>query len=230
MSYSEKMSTPETLPRNTATFVAATAFEATCRTERGVEHLLVESRMTADRQTTVFTKVGGRPIRAGSIYELIAQVPGCLSIANHHRVPVLWNGVQRKAELIEEFVTTADTSQLIQVVLRLTLDGVTYETEPCITLTDALLELGDVIGSHVTWRLQTCYHCLYSFAAYPGPSSDRDELRCYRDAPEAFEEIYHHGKFASQEALHAGAYAMNAFHTCVAWEPLTTRSPMSEGA
>ena len=81
-----------------------------------------------------------------------------------------------------------------------------------------MMELDDIIDDVAVWHLKTCHGCKFSRPAFLWPVSDRDELRCYRDAPDALAELRSQGKFASSEALHAGEYFVNAFHRCSAWE------------
>lgn len=211
-------------------FVAAHAFDAVYRTNEGEQDLLLEVRTMANSTTTIYGMVQGQEIRANSINQLVWALQGCISLSINHSISVLWNGTIKKAELLEVLTPTADVNG-ISTSLRLAVDGATYETEPCHTLTDAEAELYDIIGPDIHWRLRTCFGCSFSRPAFLTPASDRDDLRCYRDAQQAFAVVRRAGKFASFDAYYAGDYFVTAFHSCAAWQPIDTTAAQaaSEG-
>ena len=213
--------TDNKLPGTTQNFVAAHFFEATYQSAHGDQLILIETRTRHDNSTLVFTMIDGQPVRASSIPDLVLSRSDCISLSISHVVPMLWNSAPLKGQLIEVFHPTPNGSHW-SVTLKLTIDDVTYNTSPCISLTEAMFELQTLIEKSVPdlkWSLRTCLECKYSFPAFLGPSSDRDELKCYRDASEALTERQQKHKFASSEALNAGAYFVNAFHRCAAWQP-----------
>jgi hypothetical protein len=216
------------LPVYLRNFVAASAFEAVYITEQGEQTLLVEVRRKPDGKMLLFTVVDGQQVREGSIQEFILTHQACKSLCIRHTVHVLWNSTPKTGELLEIFVPEQDVSRGISVRLRLTIASTAYETDACATLTEALMELDDVIGSETDWWLQICHDCYYSAPAFLFPVDDRDDLRCYRDAPDVVAEVRDKGKFASPEALYAGSYFVNAFHTCAAWR--RRKTPVGRGS
>jgi hypothetical protein len=86
-------------------------------------------------------------------------------------------------------------------------------------LQDAIWELQEQTEKLASWWFRTCYHCRYSGQARSYALSDR-EYWCYRDVPEAYEEIRSRGKYASSAARFAGDYFVDAFHMCSAWQPV----------
>ena len=215
----------EQLPAYARHFVAVSAFEAIYRTEQDEQTLIWESRTSPVGKTILFTRIDNNEIRAGSIHEFVFKDSQCISMTVPHMVHVVWNGFPVAAELLEVFVPArSDKLAPVHIKVSLIVGDASYETVECDSLQDAVLELGEMIGPTVRWSLQTCFHCIFSWPAFLGPTSERDELRCYRDAPEAFEEIRTKSKFASQEAREAGHYFVNAFHTCAGWKPRRTSS------
>lgn len=209
-------------------FVIARSFEAIYRTRLGEHVLLWESRTPPSGNALFFTVLDGQEIRVGSIHEFIQQHPECISLSIHHTMHVLWNGVSKKAGLDEIYVPDRTGRAYAMIKLRLVIDSAEFETEECSTLADAALELEEIIGSGVEWCLQTCFECDYCSSAFPSPASDRDDLRCFRDDPEAFMEVKRKQKFASAEARFSGHYFVNAFHTCAAWRPLRLPDDVTE--
>ena len=208
------------LPAATQNFVAAHAFEAMYQSTQGEQLILIETRTGLDASTLLFTMIDDQPVRASSIPDLILLRSDCISLSISHIVPILWNDVPSKGQLTEVFLPTPNGTRW-SVKLNLAIGNATYEAPPCISLTEAMWELQTVTETaipNLTWSLQTCLECRYSYPAFLGPSSDRDELRCYRDAPEALTERQQKHKFASWEALTAGAYFVSAFHRCAAWQ------------
>ncbi len=210
------------LPASGRNFVGVSAVEAVYHAAQVSHRLLLELRRSADGTMRLFTEIGGQQIQARSIHEFILARSDCKSLAIPHRVRVLWQGVPRVADLLEVFIPRHDEAANIHVQLRLDMEGSTYETEPCATLSDAVRELRERFPADTEWWLQTCHHCAYSSPFLLGPGwDDRDDLQCYRDAREALAEVRWMGKFAGYDTLHAGDYFVNAFHTCAAWRPST---------
>ena len=206
------------IPDLIRSFSSFNKFWAIHCTEQGEQTLLWESRTTTDEKFTLYTVLDGQEVRVNSISEFLFAHPKCLSLSIPHDIQVLWDGKSQSAELTEDFSLQSEPSSVV-IKLCLVIGNSRYETEECDTLTDAIWELGEIIDGDIKWWVQTCYHCIYSRPAFLVPMSDRDELRCYRDVPDAFEEVKHRGKFADASALHAGHYFVNAFHSCAAWKP-----------
>ena len=206
-------------PDPTRTFASFNKFWAICHTEQGEQTLLWESRITVDQKHDFYTIFDDQEVHVNSINDFLFTHPKCLSLSVPHDVQVLWNGKSQFAKLTEIFSLQPEKPS---VVIRLSLDisDLSYLTGECDALTDAIWELEEIIGESTKWWIQTCYHCAYSRPAFLVPMSDRDEMRCYRDAPEAYKEVKLRGKFASTIALHAGHYFVSAFHSCAAWKPL----------
>jgi hypothetical protein len=217
------------LPAYARNFMAASSFEATYRTDQGEQTLILEVRRTPDQGLLLFTVVDGQPVRVNSIHSFILTHPACRALSIPHTVGVLWNGTHKRAEFLEVYAPAPDPDPTYRVSIEaaLTIEGTTYKSEACATLSEAMAELRDAIGPETDWWLLTCYHCDFQQPAFRFLVDDRDEMRCYRDAPEAlFVEAKRRGKGASDEALYAGHYYVNAFHTCAAWRrrnPLPTQ-------
>lgn len=211
------MSETSPLPDSFRAFSSFNKFWAIHRTEQGEQTLLWESRTTVDRKRMLYTIFDDQVVRVNSINEFLFAYPKCLSLSIPHDVKVLWNGESQFAKLTETFSLQADR---VVMKLCLVIGGTTYLTEDCDSLTDAIWELDEIIGDQIKWWLQTCYDCIYSRPAFLFPVSDRDEMRCYRDVPDAFEEVKRQGKFASISSLQAGHYFIDAYHACAAWESL----------
>ena len=213
------MSNSVSIPDPIQSFSSFNKFWAIHHTERGEQTLLWESRTTTDEKRTLYTILNGQEVHVNSINEFLLTHSKCLSLSIPHDVQVLWNGKSQSAKLTETFSLQSESISVV-INLCLVIDNSRYETEECDTLTDAIWELEERIGGGIKWWMQTCYHCLYSRPAFLVPVSDRDEMRCYRDVPDAFEEVKRQGKFASISALQAGHYFVDAFHSCAAWRPL----------
>lgn len=209
------MSETSPLPDTFRAFSSFNKFWVIHHTEQGEQILLWESRTTAGEKRVLHTIFEGQVVRVNSLDEFLLANPECLSLSIPHDVKVLWNGESQFAKLTEILSLRADR---VVMKLCLVIGGTTYLTEECDSLTDAIWELDKIIGEKTEWWLQACYHCIYSRPAFLFPVSDRDEMRCYRDVPEAFEEVKRLGKFAGISALQAGHYFVDAFHACAAWE------------
>jgi hypothetical protein len=205
----------------TAKFADFRVHTATYRTQQGETTILLEIRMMANEEHLLFTMVGDQEIRVGSIYELLHTLPSLVSLSIPHEVHLLWNGEIKQAELTEIFRPRPSVGYPLfaALQLRLAIEDRNYETSLCNTLQDAVWELQEITKAQADWWLRTCYHCQYAGQARDYATSDR-EYWCYRDVPDAFAEIQVKGKYASQEALFAGNYFVNAFHTCAAWRPI----------
>jgi hypothetical protein len=204
-------------------FVGVYVFEAVCETGLGAETLLIESRISASGKLLLFTVVNGQPMRGGSIQDLVLSYPQCLSLSIGHTLHISWNNAHKKAEVYEIYVPSHSKHNMINMKVRLHIDHMSYETEECETLTEAIGELKTLTGPQIAWWFQTCHHCLYSYPAFRGPGwDDRDHLRCYRDAPNELVQVQQKGqKFVDFDTMYAGSYFVNAFHTCAAWQPPT---------
>ncbi|MCB9452532.1 MAG: hypothetical protein H6672_13935 [Anaerolineaceae bacterium] len=204
-------------------FVAVHVFEANYKTKDDEQSIPIETRTKSDGSMIVMTAINNQPIYTNSISSLIWILPNCVSLSIAHPLSLLGNGIIHKGILTEVFLPPEEDSPYrYSIQIRLSTEGKTYETTPCDTLSDAILELGGVIENSQAkngWQLQTCYHCKYCYPAFYWPGSDRDTLRCYRDVGEAFAEIQEKGKRASFSAFAAGDYFVNAFHRCAAWQP-----------
>lgn len=202
-------------------FVAVRAYEAVYETRESAQSVVIELRAKSDSTHLIFTIIDGTEVRASSIQSLVLKRIDCVSLTLIHQFSVLWNSTVKKAILKEAFIRDTDISSYVPVKLSLIIDGETYTTiERCDSFTEAMQELHERVGTEIQWRLQTCFDCEFCWSAFLYPTSDRDELRCYRDAPEAFKEIQTKRKFSSQDAIRAGHYFVHALHTCAAWSPL----------
>jgi len=101
--------------------------------------------------------------------------------------------------------------------IRLIRDNLQFESEASDTLTDAICDIQEEVEPDVDLWLMTCFHCKFAGHALNYLVGDR-EFWCYRDAPEAFEDVLKRGKSAKMSSRFAGAFFVNAFHTCAAWE------------
>lgn len=201
-------------------FVSVSVYNALYETEQGEQEIVLELRVKSDRSKQLFTIIDSQHIYSDSIQALLLARPNCKLISISHSIVLVWNEEKKNATLVEAFCKDKHTSKLC-VILKMTCEGLTYETSECDTLSDAISELHELTGQSITWHLQTCYDCRLSDLAFLGPTDERDELRCYRDAPEALqEEVETKYKFASLEALNSGVYFVSAFHRCAAWKPM----------
>lgn len=210
-----------------AHFMAISNFEAIYCTTQHKQLLVWEMRTKYQWNIEFFTRINGRDVRVKSLQDFILSEPDAVSLAIPHRVNVLWNNKPEVAELLEIYtpmkVPHHPLMPKVWMNLKLTVGNMSYETTECDHFTEAIWELSELIGSETKWVLQTCHSCNFSYPAFPGPVSDRDDLRCFRDEPEAFIQIQEKGKYASLEALNSGDYFVNVFHTCAAWQQI--RSP-----
>jgi hypothetical protein len=196
--------------------------EATCRVDQREEVILLESRTTAWEEEFLFAVIDGKPFHVHSIHELVHTVPSLVSLSVQHDIRVLWNGVIKKAKLVETFRPkwSVDHPPIASVELTLVVDNNTYQTTPSDSFTEAYIELHELTPEELDWKVCTCYDCKYSGQARDYSNNDR-EYWCYRDVPDAFAEIQAKGKYASQQARFAGMYYAKTFHTCMAWQPRT---------
>ncbi len=200
-------------------FVAAQAFEAAYEDTQGQQNIMLELRFKADESCLLFTIVRDEPVYASSIHDFVLKCRDCTQLSIGHNLFVLWNGISKPAQLVEHFIPNRG-KPLVIIKTSLFIDGIVFESTDCDTLQDAIGELHDLTDAGISWQIKTCYHCKFCYLAFLGPQSDRDDYRCYRDAPEAFAEVQERGyKFASRASQIAGSYFVNAFHTCAAWEP-----------
>jgi len=215
--------------RDPTKFIAARTFTAIYRTRSGEQPLLFEVRRQFEDQLLLFSIINGEAVRMKSVQDFILKRLECLSLSIPHHIPMQWQGVRKQAELVETFSRSENTNKPILLRLKLTVENKTFEAEgDC--LTEAIFELIEAIGPQIDWYLGTCYHCNYFGAFDAGPGEDdREDLRCYRDAPhEQFLEVKKRAKFASLEAHCSGHYFVDAFHTCPAWTPNSV-GPKYEG-
>lgn len=210
-------------------FVAVQTFEATYHDAVGELRLVVELRQNVKGHLSLFTKLRGQEIRVKSIQEFVKSQPDCISLSIPHHVHIQWKDKLQPAHLIEIYSPTFGSHPFTWCNLKLIIDKTSYETEECDSLTEAWWELHEMTQQEdKSWRLITCYDCFFAQAGYLFFGHDeRDQLRCYRDAPaEVAEEVNENPKHAHKEALESGAYFVNAFHTCAAWEPRRAPSYM----
>jgi hypothetical protein len=202
-------------------FAAFHVYEAIYHTVEKVEQILLEVRSFANEETSLFTIINDQPVRVGSVHELVYSRPELISLSISHVVRLLWNDEMKKAEIVEIFSHSQDPGhpQVASLQLRLNIEGKTYETTICDTLQDAIEELHEMTRAEAQWLLYACYSCRYSGYARDYSVSDR-EYWCYRDVPDAYEEIKSKGKYASSAARFAGNYFVDAFHMCSAWQPV----------
>lgn len=205
-------------------FIAAKVYEAVFKTQQAEEIITLELRTRSDRTTTLFTVIDNQETRAASIPSLLLIRPDCISLSIAHTLDVQWNDVRKKCTLTEIFLPEWDNRSFVPLKIALMVDDETYLTSVGISFTEVMSDLHDVIRPRINWRLVTCYDCKYSRPAFLGPTSDRDELRCFRDTPTAFRQIEQTAKFVSGELLHAGDYFVDAFHRCAAWPPTSQAS------
>lgn len=211
---------------NLTHFIATSNFEAKYYSKHGERVLLWEMRTRFPWGREFFARMDGRDIRVRSLQEFMLSESDSISMVVPHHVNILWNGTREVAELSEIFAPMdGPLNPLMPKVwtnLRLTVGDMSYETTECDSFSEAIWELRELIGTKANWLLQTCCHCKFSYHAYHGPVNDRDDLRCFRDNPEAFAEIQKKGKFASIEALNSGDYFVNVFHSCAGWQRVET--------
>jgi hypothetical protein len=210
----------EKFPEHAKNFVSAHVQDAVYKTEHEQQNILLEFRKFPSESELVFTIVNEQDFRVASIHELVYALPSLVSLSLSHSIRLFWNGASKNATLIELFMpsyTHRPTSADLQ--LRLILEDESYQTTACDTLQDAIWELQEQTKLEAEWRLCTCFHCLYSGYARDYAVSDR-EYWCYRDVPEAVTEIQTNGKVVRNDTRWAGAYFMDAFHTCAFWRPL----------
>lgn len=204
---------------NTQRFISVHTYYARYRTQQSEQIILLETRTKSDRSRQIFTIINDEQVRATSIQALLLMRPDCKSLSISHEVSVVWDNSIKNATLIEIFSISQSLGQ-VSVSLVLEIDGISYSTSECVSFTEAVDELREITGHDKVWRLQTCFDCRFSRPAFLDPTDDREELRCYRDAPEAFEDVQARSKFASQEALSAGDYFVDAFHKCAGWQSI----------
>lgn len=202
-------------------FAAFHAYEAIYRTVENEVQILLEIRSFADERELLFTIINSQPVQVSSVHELVYSRPELLSLSIPHSVRLLWDGTVKKAEIVEVFSQShhPDYPQVASLQLRLNIEGKTYETAICDTLQDAIEELHEMTSTEAQWWLYTCYSCRFSGHARNYSVGDR-EYWCYRDFPEAYDEIKSKGKYASSARRFAGDYFVDAFHMCSAWQPI----------
>ncbi len=191
----------ELLPGHFVHFVSTRVLEALCKTQKGEQALLIEVRQSADEKETYFTVADGQEVRAPSIHHLVQLLPDLVSLTLPHAVSLLWNGTVKNATLIEILRrSSAQPYPLADVTVRLSIEGELFETTPCDALQDAIWELHELSDSQ--WRLRTCYHCILAGLARDYLNTDR-WYWCYRDVPDAIEEILTKGRPESSRWLGA---------------------------
>jgi hypothetical protein len=206
-------------------FMSASSFRAVLRSDDGDESILVEMRKRVDGRWKVFTVVASEIVRASSLQELLLTRPDCYELVIPHEIEVSLNGETKHAQLYEIYARTLQEQVMgrVSIRLRLYIEGSVFETGFNDVLQDALEEIRELIGNGNQLWLRTCHDCRHVWATVNGGGWDeRDELSCYRDAPEAGAEVRKKGKFASKKAIGAGEYYVSAFHSCAAWEPSKT--------
>ena len=186
---------------NPAQFVSAQVHDAIYKTDNGDLSILLEMRQRVNGETEIYTWIHDEKVRAKSIPDLILSRSECLSLTINHDVPVIWGEDIERAILQETLTPNKQDPAHVLLSLKLMVDDIAYETSACVSLTEAIFELDEKVGNEVKWYLKICHSCKFSRPAFAWPVSDRHELRCYRDAPEAFAEIRNKGKFASRDAL-----------------------------
>lgn len=201
-------------------FVSVSAFEVTYRTENEAQILLLESRVDTDENRLIFTIINGTEVRASSIFDLVLKREDCISVSIVHNFSIWWNDASKKVEALEVIGRSNNVSYPIYVKLTLRVDNMLYESTEADSLEEAIRDLEEISGLAAPFWFQTCIHCDFSYPAFSGLTSERDELRCYRDAPiESFAEVKAKKKYASPEALSSGNYFVKAFHRCATWQP-----------
>ena len=201
-------------------FASISALPATIRTENGEEEILVEIRVSSSREHSIFTVIEGERIYSNWIGGIVVENPSVIWLRIERAIHILSNGKRTPAVLSEtmkkveyEQGTVAESAES---QFRLQFDGKEFVSDYNPTLTDALFDIYDLAEPEFDIRLQTCYHCRY--ANHASLLNNDREYRCYRDVPDAYDEIRLKGKQASNDARFAGTYTVNAFHTCAAWE------------
>jgi hypothetical protein len=202
---------------STSNFISVQTFDAVYTDQQNDQTLILELRYKANRTSLLFTTFNNKQIYSNSIQDFVLKQSNCFSLSIPHNLTVLWDDILKEAQLIETYIPNHEDMS-VNVKVSLFVEGNMYESTTCVSLTEAMLDLYDVIGSNVSWWMQTCFHCKYSNVAFLDPTDDRNELRCYRDVPEAFTEIQQKHKFASSAAFYAGDYNVSAFHRCAAWQ------------
>jgi hypothetical protein len=219
----------EKLPENAAHFVSSHIQEAVYKTEYEEQIILLESRQFPTEEELLFTIVNDQEFRVPSIHELVYALPSLMSLSLSHSIRLFWNGVIKKATFIEIFTPSrTQRPPLADLQIKLAIDDKSFQTTICDTLQDAIWELHDLTRTEAEWRLYTCYHCQYSGQARDYLVGDR-QYWCYRDVPDAIAEIKARGKPIRSETRWAGAYYVDAFHTCAAWRPLVLSSEQQAG-
>jgi len=219
----------EKLPEYAINFVSTRVHEAVYKTEHEEQTILLEFRQFLSENELVYTIVKEREFRVTSMHELVYALPSLVSLSLSHSIRLFWNGVIKKATLIEVFMPSrTQQPPLANLQVKLILDDKSFQTTSCNTLQDAIWELQELTNTEAEWRLCTCYHCQYSGYARDYANSDR-EYWCYRDVPDAVTEIQTSGKVIRHETRWAGAYFMDAFHTCAFWRPLVIPGKQQAG-
>lgn len=211
------------LPLSHSNFVSTAVFEADYATADGVETLCIEVRtyikkLNASQTQMLFTMIDGREVRVSSIFDLILLDKKCLSLSIPHSVMIEWNNKSKRAILTEIYIPNHGPQLGKTIKLLLSVDGNLFETSSNDVLQDAFEELNELIAPQKASRLKICYQCNFSYPKLPGRQDERENLQCFRDNLEYFDEVKEAKKFASDKALNSGDFFVNAFHTCAAWK------------
>lgn len=207
------------LPEYASQFTNFELYEAVCSIEGKEKRTMLEIRVNAIEEKTMLTMVNEQLYRANSIHQLVHMIPCLEYIEIIHPIYLLWSNEDKLASLIERYEPCQPTNneQLSLSRIILIVDDKKYKTDTCDTIMDAIWELQEFIKPDAQIWLKTCYHCQFSGNAMDYLVGDRDYW-CYRDVPEALDEIRAKRKGASRLARFSGKYFVNAFHTCSAWQ------------
>ena len=208
-------------------FAAIRAAPATVTTDNGEEDIMIELRIFPSEEQVVFAIVNGMKIYSNWIGGIVADNLSINTLQIDRSIKILSNGKPTTAILSETIrrVLQNDLSEGPSAEFQLTLqfEGAKFETEFHPTLMDGIWEFQEAAEPEMDVWPKTCYHCRF---AHHGSLLGHDpEYRCYREVPEANEEIMRKGKQASDEARYAGTYTVSAFHTCAAWELFDVNRP-----
>lgn len=186
-------------------------------------NILIESRKNSSGEELIYSKYDDEEIRAASIYEFVSKLPSLESLQIAHTIRIKWHDELKRVKLHEIFTPAIRTSTVppISLQLEVKIDSKSYKTQPCDTLLDAKQELAETTKEEAKLQICTCITCDYSGQAEDYLMDDR-EYWCYRDFPEAYDEIRKkrmQRKRASGEAKYSGVFYVSWFHTCAAWRP-----------
>lgn len=180
---------------------------------------MLEIRIFSFQEHKVFTVIEGKRIYSEWIGGIVVENPLVKSLRIDRSIHILLNGKRTPAVLTEtirrvesERESATDSAEF---QFRLQREGREFVSTYHPTLTDGIWEIQESAKPEFEIWLQTCFHCRYAHLG--GFLGNDREFRCYRDVPDAYNEIRLRGKQASQNAQYARTYSVSAFHACAGW-------------